>query len=57
LSTPGAGHRGTLAHIVYGRVSLYCLAHARCPVLAVPPPALAQEISHGLQGWMFWTGR
>jgi nucleotide-binding universal stress UspA family protein len=54
LLVVGAGHRGPLAQVVYGRVSRYCLAHARCPVLAVPPPALAQEISHGLLGWMFW---
>jgi nucleotide-binding universal stress UspA family protein len=54
LLVVGAGHRGALAQVIYGRVSRYCLAHARCPVLAVPPPALAQEISHGLLGWMFW---
>jgi hypothetical protein len=24
------------------------------PVLAIPPPTLAQEMSHGLLGWMFW---
>ncbi len=54
LLVVGAGHRGALAQVVYGRVSRYCLAHARCPVLAVPPPALAQEIGHGLLGWMFW---
>ncbi len=54
LLVVGAGHRGVLAQMVYGRVRRYCLAHARCPVLAVPPPALAREISHGLLGWMFW---
>ena len=54
LLVVGAGHRGPLAQVVYGRVSRYCLAHARCPVLAVPPPALAREVSHGLLGWMFW---
>ena len=54
LLVVGAGHRGALAQVIYGRVSRYCLAHARCPVLAVPPPALAQEISHGLARWMFW---
>jgi nucleotide-binding universal stress UspA family protein len=54
LLVVGAGHRGPLAQVAYGRVSRYCLAHARCPVLAVPPPALAQEVSHGLLGWMFW---
>ena len=54
LLVVGAGHRGTLAPVLSGRVSRYCLAHARCPVLAVPPPALAQETTHGLLGWMFW---
>jgi nucleotide-binding universal stress UspA family protein len=54
LLVVGAGHRGALAPVRSGRVSRYCLTHARCPVLAVPPPALAQETSHGLGGWMFW---
>ena len=48
----GAGRRGALAHAVSSRVSRYCLAHAVCAVVAVPPPALAQEI-HGLRGWAF----
>lgn len=42
LLVVGAG-RGALARIAHGRVSRYCLAHARCPVLTVPPPPLAQE--------------
>src|SRR5258708_18614099 len=33
----GAGRRGALSRVRHGRVSRYCLAHARCPVLAVPP--------------------
>jgi nucleotide-binding universal stress UspA family protein len=48
----GAGRRGALAHALSCRVSRYCLAHAECPVVAVPPPALAQ-VSHGLRGWAF----
>jgi hypothetical protein len=32
-------------------VSRYCLAHARCPVLAVPPSALMDEMAHGLRSW------
>jgi nucleotide-binding universal stress UspA family protein len=48
----GAGRRGKLAHALSSRVSRYCLAHAQCPVVAVPPPALAQA-SHGLRGWAF----
>ena len=48
----GAGRRGPLAHAMSCRVSRYCLAHAQCPVVAVPPPALAL-VSHGLRGWAF----
>jgi nucleotide-binding universal stress UspA family protein len=36
----GAGRRGWLARIGHGRVSRYCIAHAGCPVVTVPPPAL-----------------
>lgn len=39
----GAGRRGPLARIGHGRVSRYCLAHARCPVIAVPPADLARS--------------
>lgn len=54
LLVVGAGRRGALARIVSGKVSRYCLAHARCPVLAVPPPALAVEVGHGPLVWAFW---
>ncbi len=47
----GAGRRGA-ARLLAGRISRYCLAHAQCPVLAVPPPTLAR-ISHGPRGWAF----
>lgn len=40
LLVVGAGRRGALGRFVFSRVSRYCLAHARCPVLAVPPPEL-----------------
>jgi nucleotide-binding universal stress UspA family protein len=48
----GTGRRGRLAHALSCRVSRYCLAQARCPVVAVPPPALAQ-LNRGLRGWAF----
>ena len=32
-------------------VGRYCLAHARCPVLAVPPSALMDEMAHGFRPW------
>jgi nucleotide-binding universal stress UspA family protein len=47
----GAGRRGP-ARPLACHISRYCLAHARCPVLAVPPPALAR-FSHGPRGWAF----
>jgi nucleotide-binding universal stress UspA family protein len=47
----GAGRRGTLAQMVFSRVSRYCLAHAQCPVLAIPPPAIARELRHGHLAW------
>lgn len=48
----GAGRRGAVARALSCRVSRYCVAHAQCPVVAVPPPDLAQ-LSHGLRGWAF----
>ena len=57
LLVVGAGRRGVLARMVSGKVSRYCLAHAQCPVLAVPPPALAREIGHGRFVWAFWHRR
>ncbi|MGH3068104.1 MAG: universal stress protein [Streptosporangiaceae bacterium] len=49
----GAGRRGTLSRLWHGKVSRYCLAHACCPVIAVPPPTLEPEAGHGLRGWAF----
>src|SRR5215471_4551194 len=50
----GAGRRSALARLAFSKVSGYCVAHAQCPVLAVPPPALARELSHGRLAWAFW---
>jgi nucleotide-binding universal stress UspA family protein len=47
----GAGRRGLLRALAAGRVSAYCLSHAACPVIALPPPQLASE-AHGLRGWV-----
>jgi nucleotide-binding universal stress UspA family protein len=52
LLVVGAGRRGALGRALACRVSRYCVAHALCPVVAVPPPTLAQ-LSHGLRGWAF----
>jgi nucleotide-binding universal stress UspA family protein len=38
----GAGRQGVLARIGHAGTSRYCLAHATCPVLAIPPSALAR---------------
>jgi nucleotide-binding universal stress UspA family protein len=46
-----AGRRGTLGRLLACRVSRYCLGHSCCPVVAVPPSPLAEEL-HGLHGWM-----
>jgi nucleotide-binding universal stress UspA family protein len=48
----GAGRRGMLARMSACRVSRYCVAHAKCPVVAVPPSSLA-EMGRGLRGWAF----
>ncbi len=55
LLVVGAGRRGGLAWLGHGRVGRYCLAHAQCPVLAVPPASLAQA-GRGLHGWALWRG-
>jgi nucleotide-binding universal stress UspA family protein len=52
----GAGRRGARRLRCCG-ISRYCLAHACCPVLAIPPPSLAQEAGYGLRGWVFRHGR
>jgi nucleotide-binding universal stress UspA family protein len=50
----GAGRRGTLARMVSCKVSRYCAARARCPVILVPPSALAREVGQGRLAWVFW---
>ena len=55
LLVVGAGRRGGLAWLGHGRVGRYCLAHAQCPVLAVPPASLAQA-GRGLHGWALRRG-
>jgi len=49
----GTGRRGWLRNRLGPRVARYCLAHPRCPVLAVPPSELDQAAGHGLRGWAF----
>jgi nucleotide-binding universal stress UspA family protein len=47
----GTGRRAGFGRMMRKSVSRYCLAHARCPVLAVPPSALMDEMSHPLHSW------
>lgn len=48
----GAGRRHLLSRALHAGVSRYCLAYARCPVLAVPPSPLDQALGRfGLRGW------
>jgi nucleotide-binding universal stress UspA family protein len=51
LLVVGTGGRGRFARAVHGSVSRYCLAHARCPVLAVPPPELIRELGSKHHRW------
>jgi nucleotide-binding universal stress UspA family protein len=49
----GAGPRGRLRRALWPSVSRYCLAHATCPVLAVPPSPLEAELAaaHRRNAW------
>jgi nucleotide-binding universal stress UspA family protein len=47
----GTGRRSTIGRLLRHSAGRYCLAHARCPVLAVPPSPLVEEISRGLRSW------
>ena len=47
----GTGRRHGLGRVFRCPVGRYCLAHARCPVLAIPPSALMDEMGHGLRSW------
>lgn len=48
----GAGRRGALCRLLPRRVCRYCVAHAACPVLVVPPSKLVQEMEHRWHAWM-----
>jgi nucleotide-binding universal stress UspA family protein len=54
LLVVGVGRRGALARVISGKVCHYCVTHADCPVLTVPPPDFARELRRGLLTWMFW---
>lgn len=47
----GAGRHGAMRRLMRCHVARYCLAHATCPVVAVPPSSLA-DAAHGLRGFL-----
>jgi nucleotide-binding universal stress UspA family protein len=47
----GTGRRRFFRRLFRISVARYCLAHAKCPVVAVPPSALMDEMSRGLHAW------
>ena len=47
----GTGRRNRVSRALRRSVGRYCLAHATCPVLAVPPSALMDEMRRGLLPW------
>jgi nucleotide-binding universal stress UspA family protein len=50
----GTGRRSKIGRVLHASVSRYCLAHAACPVLAVPPSPLTREVGRlGLRAWAF----
>jgi nucleotide-binding universal stress UspA family protein len=51
LLVVGYGGRSRLGYAVHGSVTRYCLAHARCPVLAVPPPELIRAVRARRHQW------
>jgi nucleotide-binding universal stress UspA family protein len=44
LLVVGSGAHGRIARFTHGAVTRYCVAHARCPVLAVPAPDMLREL-------------
>ena len=51
LLVVGAGRPGRLTRMWHGRVSRYCLSHARCPVVAVPQPVTARQMGLSPARW------
>jgi nucleotide-binding universal stress UspA family protein len=47
----GAGRHGALRRLACCHVARYCLGHAACAVIAVPPSQLAAK-AHGLRSWV-----
>jgi nucleotide-binding universal stress UspA family protein len=50
----GTGRRSPVGRALHRSVGRYCLAHARCPVFAVPPTALMDELGNRRISWSAW---
>ena len=53
----GTGRRNPVSRTLRRSTGRYCLAHAKCPVLAVPPSALMDELGHGRRRPRSWSLR
>ncbi len=51
LLVVGRGRGNWLTSSVHGSVTRYCIAHARCPVLAVPPPEMFADVRSRSHRW------
>ena len=47
----GTGRRSWISRMLHKSVGRYCLAHAKCPMLAVPPSQLMNEVGDGFRPW------
>ncbi|MFF3748522.1 universal stress protein [Streptomyces kronopolitis] len=57
LLVVGAGRRHWARRLVRSSVTRYSLAHAKCPVVAVPPPELLGEVSFKARTLRRFRGR
>jgi nucleotide-binding universal stress UspA family protein len=53
----GTGRRNPAGRMLRRSVGRYCLAHATCPVLAVPPSALMDSVSRSWRRPRSWSTR
>lgn len=53
----GTGRRSLIGRALRKSVGRYLLAHAHCPVLAVPPSALMDEMGHNWRRWSLGSRR
>jgi nucleotide-binding universal stress UspA family protein len=53
----GSGRRNPVGRALRRSTGRYCLAHATCPVLAVPPSALMDSVSRGWPRPRSWSVR